>query len=67
MMRHRIISFSALSSEQIHIKSRWKSSEILLDTSAIVSFLSSIILRSSSIRSNQGEVREGFKSSSGMA
>ena len=67
MMRMRKSSFSELSSLKMHDKSSWKSWFTRSARSAIKSFLSTIISRLSSMRSNYGDMRLGSTSSSGIS
>mmetsp|Transcript_10730 Transcript_10730/g.14844 ORF Transcript_10730/g.14844 Transcript_10730/m.14844 type:complete len:232 (-) Transcript_10730:4866-5561(-) len=67
LIRIRSTSFSALSSEYSVCKSSPYSLEIAAAMSAILSFLSAISARLSSMRSNQGDMALGSKSSSGTS
>uniref|UniRef100_A0A2P2KW60 Uncharacterized protein MANES_01G151000 n=1 Tax=Rhizophora mucronata TaxID=61149 RepID=A0A2P2KW60_RHIMU len=67
IIRIRRISFSALSSLNMQVKSSSNSRLIFSAMSAMLSFLSTIISRFNSIRSNQGEIFSGATSSSGIS
>lgn len=62
MILRRKTNFSALSSLKIQFKSSPKPAVIFSEIDSIVSFLSVILLRSSSIRSNHAEIFDTSKS-----
>ena len=66
-IRIRSTSLSALSSLKMHDSSSSNSALIRSATSAIDSFLSTIISRLSSMRSSQGDMRRTSSSSSGIS